>query len=371
MTSASQILRQAGVGPLPLVGAPRYSLHNALLGEAHPSARGFEHEVSDELRASLGGSVSPAGGTLIPVDVLAGAPITTAPGSGGPMVFEGVGPFASLLRPHLRLEQLGATFITDSRSPVRLVRQTGTVDVVWTDEAEPVTDPQNPPDPSLPPESAASFAEEGIAIKTGSATTSFTRQLERSATPQTEALVERDLRRALAGVVDRAGIAGTGTDSQPRGVLHRADVPVLEIGVNGGALTYAHLVELEHQIGQAHADEGSVGLLTTPGMRKHLRTLEVPGGGGVAWQDGRVLDVPARASDNVPSDLVKGTSNDCHGLVFGAWEHLVVQLIAVEVIVDHVSLVRQGIVEVTLVAYVGVGLQHPQAFRIIRDARVS
>jgi hypothetical protein len=78
----------------------------------------------------------------------------------------------------------------------------------------------------------------------------------------------------------------------------------------------------------------------------------------------------AQVSNQVPSTLTKGTSSDCHAIIFGAWEQMLIgEWGALEVIADPFRLKKQGMIEVTSFQMADIALRQAAAFAAMKDAR--
>jgi HK97 family phage major capsid protein len=324
-----------------------------------PAAAAYERSVSDALSDSLttehGRQVSDRHGVFVPMAALNTGTAT----AGGNLVFERDGGFVGALRPRMQLARLGASITTGDAPPLRVTTQDSEATFVWVAD--------NPgSDMAL---SEATFGESILTLRTGASTVAVSRQLLRQATPSMERIVRRDLEAIAGAGIERAAINGSGVAPEPTGLLQTAGIQTVPIGANGGAPTYAHIVQLEELVADADADLQALGFYTTPTMRRKLRQTEKAAGSGVVWGDNGLLGYTSATSTLVPSDLDKGTTVDaCHAILYGDWSRLHVALYALEILVDPVSRAREGLVELTLFAHVGVGVSHPSAFAVITDA---
>lgn len=337
-----------------------FSLVRAILGDG-----AFEARVCDAVAASIEGAVQSHGGTFLPPETVfpraaLDAETTT---EGEELVFERRPELVGAQRPVPRVERLGAMILRGGSGTVRLVRVTSGNEVAWVPEVpgDPVTDED------------IEVEGETLELSHGMLSTAYSRQLKR-VNPETDDLVETELRAAAAQAVDEGAVAGAGGD-EPTGLLNRSDVPTHSISdPDGGAPAYTDVTAIEETPAAADVDEIAPGWLTTPGVRRTLRETAVlaADGAGPVWRGGRVLGRRGEVSSAVPSDLTKGAGTDLHGLLFSAdWSNLVVHILAVEIVPDRYRLKKQGVVEATLFVHVGVGLRHPEAFVRVLDVDVS
>jgi HK97 family phage major capsid protein len=347
---------------------------------AHRIDLGYEREVEQELRKRVPEGVQLRGGMLVPtrtrpasdLHLRAGLDSATAT-KGTELKFTQPGEFIEMLRTRIRVLELGATMLSGLTGPVSFPKQTAAATATWVSE-NPGTDVS---------ESNLLLGTVSLAFKTLQATTSFSRQLlfsALSASVDAEQMVRRDLAAVHARAVDLAALAGVGSNNQPLGLLANTSVNLVTIAANGGAPTYDHMVDLMTEVAADNADIGSSGaFLTTSGIAGKLKkTQEFPTTNGVpVWQgtfdEGRVAGYRAAASNQVPSNLTKGTSTTvCHAVVFGFWDQLLIgEWGMFELITDPYRLKKQAMIEVTSFQAVDVALRYPEAFAAIKDALKS
>lgn len=351
--------RRAGGVPVQIAGQVGvYSLARGLVGDG-----GFEREVSEELRSSLG-EVPEHGGLLVPAEAMfpRASLDTGTSGAGEELVFEDRPDLVPARRPLPRVQRLGALVVRGGRDTLSLVRVTDGGEVTWTPEVpgSPVSDDD------------LSVKGESLSLSQGMLSTAYSRQLQ-ALNPQTAGLVELELRAAAAQAIDEGAVGGAGGD-EPTGLINRSDVPTHSISdPDGGAPSYADMTAMEETPAAADVDELATGWLTTPEIRRVLRETEVASGSGkFVWFNQSVLGHRAEVSSVVPSDLSKGSGSNLHGILFGAdWSNLVVHVLAVEIVTDPYRLKKQGVVEATMFLWCGIGLRHPEAFVKAVDADAS
>ena len=336
----------------------------ALSGEP-PAGASLELEISRECARRL---ELPARGIYVPTGLEFGArALSTTAGAGGQTVFTAAGSLIELLRNAMQVVRLGAKVITGLvGGPVLFPKQLTAGTLTWVSETpgSDVTD------------SDLTTGSVSLSPKTAQASTAFSRQLLAQASLSVEELVRADLIAITAQGIDKAAIQGTGT-LQPLGVLGTSGVGLVEIGTDGGYPTLGHLFDLEAKTFIANVRGDSYGLLTTPGVRSYLRkTLKIAGSTYAIfiWDEStpdECVGYRALVSNNVPSTLTKGSKNDCHAIIFGDWSELMIgEWGVIDLIVDPYRLKKQGIIEVTSFCMVDVAIRHPEAFAVIKDARI-
>lgn len=345
----------------------RYSFARAILAAGDPDVdAGFERELSTEIEKKLPAQYKRRGGMLIPTVVTrAGLDSGTAT-KGQELKFTQPGEFIDMLRNKMRVRELGARVLTGLTGPVSFPKQTGAASGSWVGE--------NPGGDVADSNLLLSLVT--LALKTYAASTSFSRQLlvsALSASVDAENMVREDLATVHALAWDLAAIAGTGAANQPRGIINTAGIGSVAIGANGGAPTYQSILDLETAVTDANVEDDSLAYLTNAVMRGKLKnTPQLQSATGVIpiWQDGEVNGYKAAVSKQVPRGLTKGTSVDCHAMLFGAWSNLILgEYGALELISDPYRLKKQGMIEVTSIQMGDVAVRYPEAFAVDLDYR--
>jgi HK97 family phage major capsid protein len=318
-------------------GRPRFAPPSGLPGEVHA-----------DLRSRFSGNL-PVGAILLPNDIWPRTEhraLTTSTGSGS-IATNLVGGFIPALRSKLVLGALGAR-ITDFNpgvaGSVKLSRVKTGSGVAWVD-----AEGDAAAETALETESVVFVAHDlttrtsitRTMLSSSSSSSSFTNQ------------VAGDILAAIAVAVDKAGIAGSGEDGEPRGLLSASGLPTVALGANGAAPTRANLVTIEKTAANANAESGAdsaLGWLTSPDVRAKLRLTEnATGSGRYLFENGRILDSPAGVSTNVPNDLAKGSSTGLSAIVFGDWTRLGINLFGPPfIIVDPFKQSLDGTVHITV-----------------------
>ena len=83
----------------------------------------------------------------------------------------------------------------------------------------------------------------------------------------------------------------------------------------------------------------------------------------------RLAGFPCYVSNNVPGNLVKGTLNTAHAIIFGNWSQMIVgKWSDVDVIVDPFTEATKRKIRVTCYQDVDIAVRHVEAFAVIVDA---
>ena len=155
--------------------------------------------------------------------------------------------------------------------------------------------------------------------------------------PDVQATFIDDSMRGLAVGIDQGAIAGTGSSGQPLGLIYDSGIPVVSLGVNGGAPSNALLASMLAALGNNNGMDGvSLGFATTPNGGAALRTAFRNGTGSKALLDGKdfVLGCAYQETTNLPSNITKGSGTGLSACVLGSWASLTIGLWPLYLLVD-------------------------------------
>lgn len=308
---------------IPVLGLSRrekqhYSLTRAILNrclaaEGGRVTPGLEEDCSQALSKLTGRSSQ---GILVPVGDLhwgkRSGSLST--GTGSALVPTLSGEFIESLRSRSFLMQLGARSLENLVGNLDLPRQTGETQAYWVAEGETIV-PSN-------------LSVDLVAMRPKSCgiLSAVTRRLLMQSSQDVEAIVRTDIVAELSKAIDRSFLTGTG-GNEPLGILNTSGVGSVAIGLNGGPLSFSHLVQLETIVSEANADSENCHYLVNAKTRGKLKTTaKVTGQDVFLWQDppifppegrGLVNGYGAFCSNLVPSNLTKGSGTDLSAIVFG------------------------------------------------------
>ncbi|MGV8823972.1 phage major capsid protein [Methylibium petroleiphilum] len=268
--------------------------------------------------------------------------------------------FIDLLVNALSVMQMGATMLSGLQGNIAIPRATGGSTGYWVAEN------------GAPTESQQAFDQVALTPKTAGAYVDYSRRLLLQSSIAVEAFVRMDIVRTMALLIDLAGLAGTGASNQPRGVLNTSGIGSVAGGTNGLAPTWDHIVALETAVANANAPAGSLGYLTNTKVRGKLKTTQKFSGtnGQEIWQGGELNGAPARVSNQVPSNLTKGTSSGvCSAIVYGNWSDLLIAMWGgLDIMLDPYAGALAGTRRVIALQDVDVNVRYPVSFSSMQDA---
>lgn len=275
--------------------------------------------------------------------------------------------FIELLRNAMVLDALGATFLTNLNGNIAIPRQTGGATTYWVAEN------------GAPTESQQAVDQVTATPKTVGAFTDYSRRLLLQSSIDVEMFVRMDLATQLAIEIERAAINGSGSSNEPTGLLNLSGTGAVAGGTNGAAPTYAHMVALETAVANANAATGRLGYLTNTKVRGKLRTTEefASTNGRPVWTSspgsqglyGEVLGYNAYVSNNVPSNLTKGSASGvCSAAAFGNWTELMIFLWGgLDLMFDPYSLSTTGAKRLVALQDCDINARHATSFAVMKD----
>lgn len=278
--------------------------------------------------------------------------------------------FITLLRNATLVRRMGARVLSGLVGNVAIPRQTGGITPGWVAQAGAAS------------ESDATFGLVTLSQKTVHGIQDVTRDLLLQGTPAVEGLIRADLLASMAVAIDAAAIHGTGASNQPTGLAATAGIGAVAGGTNGAAPTWDNIVALESQVATANAAMGSLGYLTNARVRGKLKTTQKfsgtngqeiwmpPMAGDDASMFGSLNGYRAGVSNNVRSDLTKGTSSGvCSAIFYGNWADLLIgEWGTAEILPDQYTQASNRIVRFHVYQSVDVAVRRAQSFAAMLDA---
>ncbi|MEN9317314.1 MAG: hypothetical protein RIS35_3707 [Pseudomonadota bacterium] len=326
-------------------------------------AAAFEREVSRAAAAKTGKAER---GLVIPTDVLTRDLLTgTATGTskGGNTIQTDVlgGSFIDALRNKMVLQTVGARFMSGLQGNVAIPKRTTAVTAYW------------PGENTAPTEGNNVFGQVTMSPKTLAAYIDVGRRLALQSSVDVEALVRDDLATTLAIAIDEAALGGSKTNG-PTGVRGTSGIGSVAIGSNGGAPTWASIVNLVREVEIDNALNGAAAFVTNPRVKAKLATTPrqssgVEGNFLLPAPYDSLYGYPLVVSNQIPSNLTKGnTSGTCSAMLFGVWSDLMVgQWGGIELINDNMSLSTTGATRIVALAELDVAVRYPESFAAVLD----
>lgn len=367
----SDELRQLGDVGMSNTEVKRWSLVRALNRMAnHLPVDGLEKEASDAVAKLCGRS---AAGLFIPNEIVHGTrdqretmmlvdqigalrrDLAKGTGNlGGYTVQTDVlgSSLIELLRNMMVCFELGARKLGGLVGDVAIPSQSGGATAYWVAENAKATS------------SNLTFGQVGLSPHRLSAVTALGKMLLAQSSVDVEGLVREDLARVLAIAIDLAGLAGTGANGQPLGVIPTPGIGSITFGA---AATWAKILDFETQVANANALLGSLAYVTSPSARAKLKAAAKIGTTfpNFIWEKG---SKPGEGEVNgyraVATNQIAGSK-----MVYGNWSDLIIaDWIGMDVVVDPYTLADQHQIKVTINMLADVGVRHVGSFCTSTDS---
>lgn len=297
-------------------------------------------------------------GFVIPGSVLratVGQNVTTAADGGN---LKEVAPvrWVELLKEKLVLTQLGATFLSDLVGDVPVVRSSEIAAAWGAEDAVAST-------------TKAAFAKATLSPHRNFISTAVSKDLIRQTSLDVEGLLLDLMVGAHANLIEAAAIAGSGSSGQPTGIINNANINVVAMGTNGGAISWAKVVEMESVLNSSKANRGSVAYLTNPKVWGAMKVTPKAQGGERMILEGNMLNgYKADFSNLVPANLTKGTGTNLSAMIFGNFRDLYIgQWGGIDIVIDPYTRATTGEIAMTLNAWNDAIAAEPKSFVAIKD----
>ena len=348
--------------------ADQFSIVNAIKAQATNdwSNAGREREVSQELSRQYGQRT--ATGILVPNQSWSKRTfVTSSAGAGGNIVATNIlaDQFVDALRPYSAVMDAGATMITGLVGNVSIPKRATSSTAAWfgADDADSLS------------ETTGSFGSISMTPKTIGVYSKFSRLMQLQSTPDIENVIRQDFLELIGTGIDSAAISGTGSSNQPEGILSASDTSVLALGTNGAALTLDNLITLKKNVSASNADDSSCSYLINSKVESaisqlknsdglyHLNPYELPLG------EQRFAGRRMLVSNNVPSNLSKGSGSNLSAAIYGRFSDLLIgQWSGIEIETDIYSDFAKGTVGVRALATIDIAVRHGESFSLVKDA---
>jgi HK97 family phage major capsid protein/HK97 family phage prohead protease len=323
-----------------------YSFLRALNYLANPGdkiaaeAAAFEREVSEAASKAYG---KPANGLMVPNEVLRRDLATSPATAGGNLVATDLlaSSFIELLRNKLALAQVGATVLNGLQGNIAIPKQTGAATAYWVGEG------------NAPTESDPTIGQVTMSPKTVGAYVDYSRRLLLQSSVDVEQMVRNDLARVIALEIDRAGLYGSGTSNQPKGLINT-------VGINTKSLTnygtFAELIDMETEVAKDNADAGSLYYLMNAAARGALKSTAKSTSAvaaGFVFENNEVNGYPVVVSNQLAFD----------DIVFGAFDQMIMGMWSgLDLTLDPYAGATSGTVRIIALQDVDFAVKQPGAF---------
>ena len=341
----------------------QYSFMKAVRGLVNGSGlQGLEREVSEQIAKNSGRE---ARGFYAPDSFWGGRrdlTVGTATAGGHLVGTDHLGDqFVDALRARLVFNELGARFMTGLRGDVAIPKLATGVSAGFVAENG-ATNEVN-----------AVFSQITMSPKSLGAFSDVSRLLMIQSDPSVEQIVRDDLLNAIAQKIEDVAIEGGGSN-EPTGITGTAGIGSVAIGTNGGALTWDAITDLvkEVEVDNAAINANTLAYLTNPKVKSHMASTPK-----VASTDSvMLLDAPwnqlygydLAVTNNVPSDLTKGTLTTASALIYGDFSQLMMGFFSTpDILIDPYTAGSTGAVRIRVMQEMDLAVRHAASFAACLD----
>jgi len=340
-----------------------YSFMKAVRGLVNGSGlQGLEREVSEQIAKNNGRE---ARGFYAPDSFWGGKrdlTVGTATAGGHLVGTDHLGDqFVDALRARLVFSELGARFMTGLRGDVAIPKLATGVSAGFVAENGATS------------EVNAVFSQISLQPKSLGAFSDISRLLMIQSDPSVEQIVRDDLLNAIAQKIEDVAIEGGGSN-EPTGIIGTAGIGSVAIGTNGGALTWDAITDLvkEVEVDNAAINGNTLAYLTNPKVKSHMAsTPKVASTDSVMLMDApwnSLYGYDLAVTNNVPSDLTKGTLTTASAMVFGDFSQLMMGFFSTpDILIDPYTAGSTGAVRIRVMQEMDLAVRHAQSFAACLD----
>ncbi|HEY9768807.1 MAG TPA: phage major capsid protein [Coleofasciculaceae cyanobacterium] len=326
----------------------------------------LEREISQDLEAKFGRKEFDF---LIPPETLGLRAISTDNSGGNLIAIEKSDYRFFAPEPDSKLALLGAKILTNLKDQYEINGSAQPFQAHWVGERGQIADSQPPIDRVI------------LKPKKLVASCTMTMEMWHCANEFSSDFLAAGMGRALWTQIDRALLVGSGVN-QPLGLASQVGINSIVLGSDGGELDWAGLVQMESLVTRNNPSEKNLSYLINSDCASYLKRTERIAGS----REFILSDQPLRPTDqlkilnsrlcgvsnNLPNNLVKGSSSDLSMALFGNWSSVVIGIFgAIDVQVDEFSNnnFANGLVTLRMAVKVDTGVLNPSLFSIATDIR--
>ena len=321
---------------------------------------GYEGEISQEIAKRDGkspqGFFMPFALRAQPLDGIERRAFDTTAGAGAvPTV---IGPtLIEALRNRVVMSKLGMQMLTGLVGGFDLPKLTGVSTAYWVAEG------------SGPTASNQTIGQVPFAAKTMGAYTDLTRRMMNQTSLDAEMIVRNDILKVIGIEIDRSALNGSGSSNQPKGILQNSSVPTYTVatpGANGDPVVYGDVIGMESTVAAANADVETMAYLTSAvgrGILKQTAKIGTTFPTYIWGEDGTMNGYRAEVSNQVPSNLTKGSGTTLTALLFGDFSQAVMGFwTGIDLMVDPYTLSSSGGLRVVALVDCDFNVRYTQSF---------
>lgn len=322
----------------------RFSFVKALNYLANQGDRACREAASFEIEVGKAAAEKyerSSNGIVVPNEVLRRDLTVGNPTEGGNLVANELlaGSFIELLRNRMSMMQAGVTMLTGLQGNISVPRQASSATAYWVGEG------------GAPQESQQGIDQINMTPKTIGAFVDYSRRLLLQSSIDVEGMVRADIALVIALELDRAAVYGTGSSSQPLGLVNTTGIGSQTI-TNAG--TFAEYIGMETDVAVANADAGSMRYIINATTRGALKSTSIVGTEArFVYENDEINGYPV-----IVSNQLQG--NDC---LFGDFSRFVVGMWSgLDLTVDPYAGATAGTVRIIALQDVDYAVRQPGSF---------
>lgn len=316
-------------------------------------------------------AVNKEGRDLVQERVMAKRDLTATSGTGGDQggmtIATQIGRLYEALFNKIVLQKMGATFLPNLTGNLDLPRLVKGTDPVFKTET------------GAADETSPTFAKASLTPHRLPTYIEVTNQLLHQSEYNLNLVLQRYLLDALSSIFDKMGINGSGASNQPIGILNTVGIgavyaggaPLSTTNANGAAPVWADFPNLFKEIALDNADMGSLGYLVNPNVVAKLQTTEKASSTAVfIMPEGAstINGFKTGVTNNVPSNLVKGSNSNLSATIFGNFQDLWMGTWGgIELMVNPYSRDTEGITRINAALFGDTAVVRPESFSAVKD----
>jgi HK97 family phage major capsid protein len=316
----------------------------------------FEKEIFGETRkAALEAGTGSTGGFIVPVQY------TTE--------------LIEMLEAVEILSQMGVSKLTNlAAGVIEMPKQTGGATAYWVGENQDIT------------ESALTFGTMSMSPKSVAALVKTSARLLSLSNPSIDTIIKRDIALRIALKISLAGFRGTGSSTQPRGLVNTPGINVVYAGGegnDGGNVDFDLLQDMEYALEEDNALFGKLLYAFHPCTRRNLMKLKVKQfstdtGGQYIIQPvtpsmlTEWIGYPWKTSTQIPTNLTYNAGTSLTEIVLGNWQEFIMAMwggIQIMASQETSDAFQKNQTWIRIIQDVDMGVRHPESFCVCSDAR--
>jgi HK97 family phage major capsid protein len=207
--------------------------------------------------------------------------------------------------------QAGAVTVPMTSQTLKLARLTGEGTPAWHAENAAIT--------------AADMTFDAVTFtaRTLTRVVKLSVELFEDADPSSEDVIARAFAAQLALELDRVALRGSGTPTEPDGIVNQSGVTITTHGANGALITnYDFHLDAVGAVRNANFEPNAQ--IQAPRTATSLSKLKEATTNAYMAPPAGLADIPRLNSKQVPINLTVGTSTDCSEIYTAQWDQLLV-----------------------------------------------